>query len=293
MKHAAVYAKERWILCIAREAEVAKKDRTQCWHSIRKLQMGYAGHTPSCQRALKEANGELTRSPEEVKAMWYQRFSRVLTIRGDYSHAVVEEFPALPVDPALDESPSLDELLLALRRMKRGKAGGQTGILHELLIAGGEQLITRMLKEMEGVWREGEVVEDWKHAEVVPIPNRGDLQLCDNWRGISLLDVVGKVFARILQERLQVVAEKILPESECGFRKGRGCVDMIYTVRQLVKKSREHDSALFMLFVDLHKAYDSVPRSALWKLLAKCGIPPTMLYDQQTAHLTSPLSPMA
>ena len=111
-------------------------------------------------RALKKANGEVTRSPEEVKAMWYQHFYRVLTIRSDYSHDVVEEFPALPVDPALDEPPSQDNLLLALRRMKRGKAGGQTGILPELLIAGGEELITRMLKVMEGVWREGEVVEE-------------------------------------------------------------------------------------------------------------------------------------
>ena len=210
--------------------------------------MGYAGCRPSRQRALKKANGELTRSPEEVKAMWYQHFSRVLTICSDYSHAVVEEFPALPVDPALDEPPSLDELLLALRRMKRGKAGGQTGILPELLIAGGEELITRILKVMEGVWREGEVVEDWKHAEVVhTIPKKGDLQLCDNWRGISLLDVVGKVFARILQERLQVAAEKILPESQYGFRKGRGCVDMIYTARQLVEKSREHDSTFYVV----------------------------------------------
>ena len=216
--------------------------------------------------------------------MWYQHFSGVLTICSDYSHAVVEEFSALPVDPALDEPPSLDELLLALRRMKRGKAGGQTGILPELLIAGGEELITRMMKVMEVVWREGEVVEDRKHAEVVPNPNKGDLQLCDNWRGISLLDVVGKMFARLLQERLQVVAEKILPESQYGFRRRRRCVDMIYTARQLVEKSREYDSSFFMLFVDLHKAYDSVPRSALWKLLAKCGIPPTMLSLIRSLH---------
>ena len=118
----------------------------------------------------------------------------------------------------------------------------------------------------------------------VPIPKNGDLQLCDNWRGISLLDVVGKVFVRILQERLQVVAEKILPESQCGFRKRRGCVDMIYTARQLVEKCIEHDSALFMLFVDLRKAYDSVPRSTLWQLLAKCGIPPTMLSLIRSLH---------
>jgi len=57
-----------------------------------------------------------------------------------------------------------------------------------------------------------------------------------------------------------VVAEKVLPELQCGFRKGRGCVDMVFVASQLVEKSREHDESLFVLFVDLQKAYDSVPR---------------------------------
>ena len=59
---------------------------------------------------------------------------------------------------------------------------------------------------------------NWKDADVIPIPKKGDLQHCDIWRGISLLDVVGLVFARAIQECLQVVAE-VLPESQCGFRK--------------------------------------------------------------------------
>ena len=58
--------------------------------------------------------------------------------------------------------------------------------------------------------------------------------MCDNWRGIALLDVVGKVVARVLQERLQKLAEDELPESQCGFREGRSCTDMIFTIRQLV-----------------------------------------------------------
>ena len=87
---------------------------------------------------------------------------------------------------------------------------------------------------------------------------------CDNWRGISLLDVVGKVFARIIQNRLQAIAEDILPESQCGFRRGRGCTDMVFVARQLV---REHNDTLYILFVDLKKAYDSVPRPALWNVL--------------------------
>ena len=55
---------------------------------------------------------------------------------------------------------------------------------------------------------------------IVPIPKKGTLKRCDNWRGISLLDVVGKVFARVLQEQLQTVADGVLPESQCEFRKG-------------------------------------------------------------------------
>ena len=69
-----------------------------------------------------------------------------------------------------------------------------------------------------------------------------------------LLDVVGKVVARVLQVRLQKVAEEELPESQCGFRKARSCADMIFTVRQLVEKSWEHKSKVFLTFIDLKKA---------------------------------------
>ena len=105
---------------------------------------------------------------------------------------------------------------------------------------------------------------DWKDAAILSIPKKGDLQWCDNLHGISLLDVVGKVFARIIQERLQMVAEHLLPESQSGFRKGTGYSDMVFVVRQLLEKTREHEDFLFTLFVDLRKAYDSIPRQALW-----------------------------
>ena len=65
---------------------------------------------------------------------------------------------------------------------------------------GGATLLDRLLELMQAIWKEGEVVADWKNAEVVPIPKKGDLQSCENWHGISLLDVVGKVFARVIRE---------------------------------------------------------------------------------------------
>ena len=61
-------------------------------------------------------------------------------------------------------------------------------------------------------------------------PKKGDLSMCVSLRGIALPDVVGKVFM-VLQERLKEAAEEELPESQCGYRNGRNCTDMIVTVR--------------------------------------------------------------
>ena len=117
---------------------------------------------------------------------------------------------------------------------------------------------------------------------IVPIPKKGDLTQCDNWRGISLLDVVGKLFTQVMQRRLERMVEDTLPDSQCGFRSGRGCIDMIFCARQLVEKMREHNTKLF---VDLRKAYDSVPKKALWLMLQKYSIPPMMIHLLQSLHV--------
>ena len=153
-----------------------------------------------------------------------------------------------------------------------------------MILCGGVELWSRLLRLMQQVWEEQRVVTDWRDAIIIPIPKKGDLQVCDNWRGISLLDVAGKIFARILQERLQSIANNILPESQCGFRRGHGCVDMVFAAQQLLEKTREHDDILFVLLVDLRKAYNSVPKPALWRVLKKCGVPPIMLNIVKSFH---------
>ena len=110
------------------------------------------------------------------------------------------------------------------------------------------------------------------------------LTACSCLRGISLLDVVGKVIARLLQDRLKQVAEEELPESQCGFRKGRGCTDMTFVARQLVEKAWEHEAKIFLLFIDLKKAYDSIPRKAMWMALAKLGVPEPVIQLIKSFH---------
>ena len=118
----------------------------------------------------------------------------------------------------------------------------------------------------------------------MPVPKQGDLSVCDNWRRISLPDVIGKVVACILQERLQEVVEEQVTDSQCYLRKGRGRVDMLFCARQLVEKAYEHNSNTFLLFIDLHKAYDSIPRQAMWKVLAEYNIPTVMINLLRSLH---------
>ena len=87
----------------------------------------------------------------------------------------------------------MEELEITLSRLKVRKAGGLSGILPEMILRGGPAIRDRLLALMEIVWREGAVFGDWRDAVIVPVPKKGNLQLCDNWREISLLDVVGKV----------------------------------------------------------------------------------------------------
>ena len=98
---------------------------------------------------------------------------------------------------------------------------------------------------------------------------KGPTQDSDNYKRIALLSFPGKVFCRVIQARLAERDEHLLREGQCGFRKGRGCVDHILSLRVLAEKAREFNISLYMAFVDLRKAYDSVSRDTLWMTLQK------------------------
>ncbi len=100
---------------------------------------------------------------------------------------------------------------------------------------------------------------------------KGSRSECSSYRGISLLRVPGKVYGRILIERLMEVTEGKVNEEQGGFRKGRGCVDWIFTMKRLVEEYLGKDKKLYAAFMDLEKTCDSVDIEALW------GVP--QIYD--------------
>ena len=114
--------------------------------------------------------------------------------------------------------------------------------------------------------------------------NKGERNDCNNYRGISLRSIVGKVFARVILIRLQKLPERIYPESQCGFRAERSTIDMIFSLRQLPEKCREQHMPLYIAFIDLTKAFDLVSRDGLFQVLPKIGCPPKLQSMIESFH---------
>ena len=126
----------------------------------------------------------------------------------------------------------------------------------------------------EEIWEKEEIPAEWKEGYLIKIPKKGDLSRCDNFiRGITLLSVHGKVLNRFILERMKGEVDKTLREEQAGFRKDRSCTDQIATLRIIVEQSIEWNSSLYVNFVDYEKAFDSLDRETLWKILRHYGVP--------------------
>ena len=108
---------------------------------------------------------------------------------------------------------------------------------------------------------------------MVPLyKGKGDVYECSNFRGISLLSVIGKVYGRILSIRIRDKTKNVIVEVESGFRRGRECTDQIFIVRQICEKYLGKGKDLYFAFLDLEKGYGRVDRDAMWNVLRLYGI---------------------
>ena len=104
------------------------------------------------------------------------------------------------------------------------------------------------------VFENGVVAEDWGSAVIIPLnKGKGERTEFSNYRGIGLLNVVGKIYAGILSRRVHKVTEGVIDEEQGGCTAGRGCVDQIFTVKQIGEKALEKKCRVYVGFMDLEK----------------------------------------
>ena len=147
---------------------------------------------------VRDENGNVCNSPTDQGRTWHRHFSKVYNVPTSYEPATVATIEQQEVCEDLADPPTLEELRQAVRRLRNGKAAGGSGILPELLKAGGDGLMMALLDLVQTVWNAERVPQEWGDCQLVPIPKKGNLSSCDNWRGIALLEVVGWPSTRLL-----------------------------------------------------------------------------------------------
>ena len=183
----------------------------------------------------------------------------------------------MPIMEELDAEPTVDELSKAIDSLAAGKAPGSDSIPPDLIKHCKTTLLHPLHEVLCQCWREGSVPQDMRDAKIITLyKNKGERSDCNNYRGISLLSIIGKVYAQVLLTHLQKLAEHVYLESQCGFRAERSTVDMVFSLCQLQEKCREQQMPLYIAFIDITKAFDLVSRDGLFKALRKIHCPPRL-----------------
>ncbi|XP_018022180.1 uncharacterized protein LOC108678311 [Hyalella azteca] len=206
---------------------------------------------------LRSRSGEPISSRTEQLSRWVEQYLDLYSNVNNVSQEALDAIENLPSLDALDAEPSVEELKKPSTSFPVGRQLEKMEY-PQMSSKGGKRALLGPLHELLCLcWREGHVPQDMRDSKIITLyKNKGDRSDCNNYRGISLLSMVGKVFARVVLGRLQALADLVYPESQCGFRAQRGTSDMIFSLRQLQEKYREQRRPLYIAFIDLTKASD-------------------------------------
>ena len=185
-------------------------------------------------------------------------------------------------DPPTDDSDPLNQPV-TMTELKRALAASTK----TKVSAGADEITYLMLRELTATymeyvhilfqkcWDQGAFPEAWKHAVVTPIPKKGKPRRdLGSYRPISLTSHLGKVYERIVKNRLEHFCDKhgVLPLCQAGFRKGRSVTDHLVMFSTHMRKALSWRRTLLSCFFDIHRAYDSVWHHRLLEKIQKLGI---------------------
>ncbi|XP_063372213.1 uncharacterized protein LOC134660405 [Cydia amplana] len=218
---------------------------------------------------IKSNNNNLLTSDKDIKTRWAEYYKHLLNV--SHPRTVTINTPRTVIGPL--PPVTLEEVKLAVKHMKNNKAVGPDEIPAEIWKRLGSTGLSWLCILFNKLMVENlPIPEAWRNSFLVPFyKGKGDIRDCNNFRAIKLMSHTFKTWERILNNRLKDIVQ--LTQNQCGFVAGRSTSDAIQAIRILVEKAKANNTNLHMVFIDLEKAFDHVPRELIWEALRFHEVP--------------------
>ncbi|GJW00939.1 retrovirus-related pol polyprotein LINE-1 [Tanacetum coccineum] len=205
---------------------------------------------------IKDERGRTITDEKEIKKRWGEYFSSLFNTREPVGNEEGEDPNILPHFDCYYSRIQQTEVRTALQKIGRNKAVGPDQIPIKAWRSLGKEGISLLTSLFNKIFFGAKIPEEWRLSDVIPIfKNKGDAQVCSNYRGIKFIGHTMKFWERVIERRLR--RETTASENQFGFMPGRSSVEAIHLIRSLMEKYRERQRDLHFAFLDIEKAYDS------------------------------------
>ena len=234
--------------------------------------------TKAFWRTIKKYSGSTKRNPPIPIDTFYEYFKSLNDAddADDDNDVDLHQICENPLyDVMLNSEIAETEILDAIKNLKNSKSPGLDKILNEYLKNSPPALIKVLYRIFNLILDTGIIPDDWTIGIIKPMyKNKGDTMDPDNFRAITLISCLGKLFTSILNIRMTFFANEIslLSYNQAGFRKGHSTIDNIFVLNALISLYQSFGKKLYCAFIDFRKAFDTVWRTGLWKKLINSGI---------------------
>ncbi|PZC72397.1 hypothetical protein B5X24_HaOG211241 [Helicoverpa armigera] len=164
------------------------------------------------------------------------------------------------------------EVIEALKILKSEKSPGSDNITNEALKTAASTLALPLTVLFNKILQKAETPSQWSESEIILIYKKGDPRDVGNYRPISLLPCLYKLFSGIINKRISTVLEDTQPVEQAGFRKGFSTCDHIHALELIIEKYQEYQRSLYITFIDYQKAFDTINHTSIWESLKEHGV---------------------